>query len=59
MDIFDLAQKIIGSIGFPVFVAIWFMVKSSQDAAKMTQALNELRDAILILNSKFDNKQVK
>jgi hypothetical protein len=43
---------LIGQYGFPAFVAIWFMVKSSKDSEKMTQALTELKIVIEKLTEK-------
>ena len=45
-------QTLIGQYGFPIFTAIWFMVKSSQDSKNMTEALTKLTEAIVVLQTK-------
>ena len=42
----------IGSLGFPIFVAVWYMVQSSKDSKAMQQAINELKEAILTMQIK-------
>jgi hypothetical protein len=38
-----LATSFISSVGFPIFVAVWMLFKSSKDSAEMKAAINELR----------------
>ena len=45
-------QQLISSLGFPIFVAIWLLIKSSQDMEKMTKALISLEKAILQINER-------
>jgi hypothetical protein len=52
MDV-TLIQQLIASLGFPIFVAIWFMVKSSKDMQALTNTLNELKEVISLLNAKI------
>ena len=46
--------QLIGSLGFPITVAVWFMVKSSKDTQIMCECLRELKEAILILQEKIN-----
>lgn len=50
MDV-QTVQGLISSVGFPIFVAVWMLYKSSQDSAKMSESLNELRNAITELTA--------
>lgn len=50
MDV-QVVQGLISSVGFPIFVAVWMLYKSSQDSAKMSESLNELRNAITELTA--------
>lgn len=44
-------QTIISTVGFPIFVAVWMLYKSSKDTEKMSETINELRNAITELSS--------
>jgi hypothetical protein len=44
----DITQ-LIGQYGFPIFVAMWYMFKQSQDTKAMTEALGKLTTVITIL----------
>ena len=54
MDMREITQ-IIGNLGFPIFVAVWMLYKSSSDSADMRSAISELKEAIVILTDKLDN----
>lgn len=43
----------ISNLGFPIFVAIWMLYKSSKDNEKMTTTINELKNAITLLTAEF------
>jgi len=46
--------QLIGSLGFPIAVAIWFMMKGSKDSQQICECLRELKEVILILQEKID-----
>jgi len=48
MDI-NQALAAAGQFGFPVFVAVWYMLKQSQDTKNMADALTKLTEAINFL----------
>lgn len=50
----DVASFISG-VGFPVFVAVWMLYKTSKDSESMKEAINELKIAITELVSKIDS----
>lgn len=54
MDMTEITQ-IIGNLGFPIFVAVWMLYKSSSDSANMQSAISELKEAIVVLTDKLDN----
>lgn len=54
MDMTEITQ-IIGNLGFPIFVAVWMLYKSSSDSADMRSAISELKEAIVILTDKLDH----
>lgn len=54
MNMTEITQ-IIGNLGFPIFVAIWMLYKSSNDSADMRSAISELKEAIVVLTEKLDN----
>ena len=54
MDMTEITQ-IIGNLGFPIFVAVWMLYKSSSDSADMRSAISELKEAIVVLTEKLHN----
>lgn len=46
----DVAN-VISQIGFPIFVAVWMLYKTSKDSEEMRKSINQLRNAITILTS--------
>ena len=54
MDMTEITQ-IIGNLGFPIFVAVWMLYKSSNDSADMRSAISELKEAIVVLTEKLAN----
>ena len=46
----DLAN-IISQLGFPIFVAVWMLYKTSKDSEEMRGSINELKNAITLLTS--------
>lgn len=53
----ELAQ-FISNIGFPVFVAVWMLYKSSADNEKMMNTINELKNAINLLTNEFKHHDI-
>lgn len=52
----EIAQ-FISQVGFPIFVAVWMLYKSSKDSEALKDSVNELRVAITELTSHLtDNK---
>lgn len=54
----DIAQ-FISNLGFPIFVAVWMLYKSSKDNERMTETINELKNAINLLTSEFKHHNIK
>ena len=54
----DISQ-FIANLGFPVFVAVWMLYKSSKDNERMTETINELKTAINLLTAEFKHHNVK
>lgn len=44
-------QNLISSVGFPIFVAVWMLYKTSKDSEKMTESIAELKNAITELTT--------
>lgn len=49
----------ITSVGFPIFVAVWMLYKTSKDSEQMKETINDLKNAINILteNIKKDKNE--
>lgn len=43
---------LIAQVGFPIAVAVWFMVKGNQTIQNNTKAINELKNVIIELLKK-------
>lgn len=56
MDVNAITQ-VISSLGFPIFVAVWMLYKSSKDSEEMRNAINELRLAITELTTLVKNER--
>lgn len=51
-------MQFISTLGFPIFVAVWMLYKSSKDNEKMTDTINELKNAINLLTAEFRHHDV-
>lgn len=49
----------ISQIGFPIFVAVWMLYKTSKDSAAMQESINELKIAINTLTSEVAHHPAK
>lgn len=54
-------SNLIGSLGFPIFVAVWMLYKSEKEQElhrdevnKLAEALNELKTVITVLSDKLN-----
>lgn len=60
MDMSTVSQ-IISSLGFPIFVAVFMLYKSSKDSEEMRATINDLRVAITelttLIKSDKDDKE--
>ena len=54
----DISQ-FIANLGFPIFVAVWMLYKSSKDNEQMMDTINELKNAITLLTAEFKHHNVK
>lgn len=43
----------ISTVGFPIFVAVWMLYKTSKDSEKMNESINELKNAITLLTNEM------
>lgn len=50
MDI-QIVQNLISSVGFPIFVAVWMLYKTSADSKEMSNTISELKNAITELTA--------
>lgn len=53
----EIAQ-FISQIGFPIFVAVWMLYKTSKDSEAMKDSINELKTAITALTSEFKHHNI-
>ena len=51
----DLAIKLVSSLGFPIFVAIWLLLRTDKLLERNTDAIGKLTDAIERLESSHHN----
>lgn len=50
----DVAN-VISQIGFPIFVAVWMLYKTSKDSEEMRESINDLKNAITLLSSEVSH----
>ena len=51
-------SQFISSVGFPIFVLVWMLYKSSKDNERMNETINELKNAINLLTAEFRHHNV-
>lgn len=51
-------SQFISTLGFPIFVAVWMLYKSSKDNERMNETINELKNAINLLTAEFKHHDV-
>lgn len=51
-------SQFISTLGFPIFVAVWMLYKSSKDNERMNETINELKNAINLLTAEFKHHNV-
>lgn len=56
MDISTIGD-LISTIGFPIFVAVFMLWKSSNDTKALTETVSELKNAITELSTLLKNKE--
>lgn len=49
----------ISQVGFPIFVAVWMLYKTSKDSASMQESIDELKIAITTLTSEVAHHTTK
>lgn len=49
--------NMVSQVGFPIFVAVWMLYKSSNDSKAMNDTINDLRVAITELTTLIQNKE--
>lgn len=50
---------LIGQYGFPIFVAVWLLIKASVDSNKIVEAINGMKEAVIILTTLFEKERLK
>lgn len=58
MDI-NAIGNLISTIGFPIFVAVWMLYKTSKDNEKMTETIGDLKNAITELSTLLKESKEK
>lgn len=56
MDISTIGD-LISTVGFPIFVAVFMLWKSSNDTKALTETVSELKNAITELSTLLKNKE--
>jgi hypothetical protein len=51
-------SQFITNLGFPIFVAVWMLYKSSKDSERMNDTINDLKNAIILLTSEIKHHDV-
>lgn len=45
--------NLISSVGFPIFVAVWMLYKTSSDSEQMRESINTLKESITLLTTEI------
>lgn len=58
----QVIQTMISSVGFPIFVAVWMLYKTSKDSEALKDTIGELKNSITelttLLTKKEDNNDI-
>lgn len=57
-DKMNEVAQFISQVGFPIFVAVWMLYKTSKDSETLKDSVNELKDAIDLLTNEFKHHDV-
>lgn len=49
---FNQLAEFINKVGFPIFVAVWSLIKSSEESKQLREAITDLKIAIVKLYEK-------
>ena len=49
---FNQLAEFINMVGFPIFVAVWSLIKSSEESKQLREAITDLKIAIVKLYEK-------
>lgn len=49
----DEITNLISSVGFPIFVAVWMLYKTSTDSEAMKESINSLKEAVSLLTTEI------
>jgi hypothetical protein len=52
----DLITRFIANLGFPIFVAVWLLIRTDRLLRSLTSAINQLADAIGQPHNGVDDK---
>lgn len=52
MSVQDIST-LISTVGFPIFVAVWMLYKTSKDSESLKDAVNELKNAINVMSERL------
>jgi hypothetical protein len=42
----DIATRLIGNLGFPIFVALWLLIRTDKLLRELTTVMNDLKDLV-------------
>ena len=45
-QVVDLISKLIGNLGFPIFVAVWLLIRTDKLLKNLTRAIDALKDVV-------------
>lgn len=55
MELYDVFAKFISTVGFPIFVAVYMLYRSSEDSKTLNETVNNLTVAVTELTTLIRN----
>lgn len=51
MEIYEIFAKFISTVGFPIFVAVYMLYRTSEDSKALNETVNNLTNAVTELTT--------
>ncbi len=54
-EIVDIITRVISTLGFPIFVAVWLLLRTDSLIRKLTESIDKLQECMVKLEAKIND----